>query len=73
MRLPRLLWTWSAFQVDTTLFMYGGTPAVCVPTEAFIQAPSTTQILENKTEGSSVKNILTKTKKKLRRSPSRRH
>lgn len=37
MRLPRAAWAWSAFQVDTALFMYGGVPTVAIPTEAIHQ------------------------------------
>jgi hypothetical protein len=29
MGLSRSSWAWSAFQLDTTLFMYGGVPAAC--------------------------------------------
>ncbi|CAI7641901.1 unnamed protein product [Penicillium discolor] len=34
MKLPRSAWSWSAFQVDTALFMYGGVPTVAIPVEA---------------------------------------
>lgn len=34
MKLPRSAWTWSAFQVDTALFMYGGVSTVAIPVEA---------------------------------------
>lgn len=34
MRLPRAAWAWSAFQVDTALFMYGGVPTVAISAEA---------------------------------------
>ncbi|CRL17199.1 unnamed protein product [Penicillium camemberti] len=34
MKLPRSAWSWSAFQVDTALFMYGGVSTVAIPVEA---------------------------------------
>lgn len=37
MRLPRSAWAWSAFQLDTALFMYGGVPTVAIPTETIHQ------------------------------------
>jgi hypothetical protein len=45
MGLSRSSWAWSAFQLDTTLFMYGGVPSACgaptvtIPSEVNLERP----------------------------------
>ncbi|CDM33565.1 unnamed protein product [Penicillium roqueforti FM164] len=64
MRLSRSAWTWSAFQVDTALFMYGSVPTVAIPVEAITTpAPKTKElrpVKRSKSKRKSLKRSLSK-------------
>ena len=49
MRFPRSVWSWSAFQVDSAVFMYGGVPSIAIPIEAIIQEDPKPKCTINKT------------------------
>ena len=61
MRLPRSAWTWSAFQVDTALFMYGGVATVAIPVEAITQPPPPPKP-ESKSKRASLRRSLSSSK-----------
>ncbi|KAJ5185004.1 hypothetical protein N7472_009844 [Penicillium cf. griseofulvum] len=58
MKLPRSAWTWSAFQVDTALFMYGGVSTVAIPVEAIITPAPKIQVQAKKPEDVTLQDLL---------------